>query len=311
MNMQQNYEEYCREKDNFDIHKNISLLCNKLPSNGKDIPHLIFYGPPGSGKYSQALYCIRNYSPSALKYERKMVIMFDKNEYINVISDIHYEIDMELLGCNSKGLFQELIKNISDIIMTKQDKFGIILCKNFHTIHPELLDIFYSYMSSCISYTIKFFIITENISFIPDNIVKICKTINIDYPTKSNIGKITNNKNITNIFNLKLKKNDTIINLHENIVNRIVVKIINYQDITMSKFRELIYDMLVYNINIYDAIYDILFYLIKNNYIEDSEYYNIMLHINKVLKQYNNNYRPIYHLENICYYLINKIHDNK
>ena len=110
---------------------------------------------------------------------------------------------------------------------------------------------------------------------------------------------------------MKLKKNDTIINLHENIVNRIVVKIINYQDITMSKFRELIYDMLVYNINIYDAIYDILFYLIKNNYIEDSEYYNIMLHTNKVLKQYNNNYRPIYHLENICYYLINKIHDNK
>ena len=140
--MQQNYEDYCREKDSFDIHKNISLLCNKLPDNGKDIPHLIFYGPPGSGKYSQALYCIRNYSPSTLKYERKMVIMFDKNEYINVISDIHYEIDMELLGCNSKGLFQELIKNISDIIMTKQDKFGIILCENFHTIHPELLDIF-------------------------------------------------------------------------------------------------------------------------------------------------------------------------
>ena len=95
--MQQNYEDYCKEKDIFDIHKNTTKLCNNLPKKISDIPHIIFYGPKGSGKYSQALYCIRNYSPSSLKYERKMVILFDKNEYINVISDIHYEIDLSLI----------------------------------------------------------------------------------------------------------------------------------------------------------------------------------------------------------------------
>lgn len=307
--MQQNYEEYCKEKDRLDIHKNITTLCKCLPSDSVKIPHLIFYGPPGIGKYSQALYCIRKYSSSSLKYERKMVVTFDKNEYINVISDVHYEIDMELLGCNSKGLFQEMMKNITDIIITKSNKFGIVLCKNFHTIHPELLDIFYSYMTNSSYYNIKFFILTENISFIPDNIINICKSIHIECPTKTNISKITSIKDNETIFNLKQKKNDCIINLHENIVNKLINKITDVEDISMGKFRETIYDILIYNINVYDAIYDILYYLIDKEFISEKQYYDIMLHVNKVLKQYNNNYRPIYHLENICYYLINKIHN--
>ena len=66
------------------------------------------------------------------------------------VSDIHFEIDMELLGCNSKVLFNNLFYHIIEIISMRQSKFGIILCKNFHKIHSELLDIFFTYMQSLI-----------------------------------------------------------------------------------------------------------------------------------------------------------------
>ena len=45
---------------------------------------------------------IKNISPSNSKYERKLDVTVNKKNYIFKISDIHYEIDMELLGCNAK-----------------------------------------------------------------------------------------------------------------------------------------------------------------------------------------------------------------
>ena len=48
------------------------------------------------------------------------------------MSDIHFEIDMELLGCNAKTLFNELYYHIIEIFSTKEGRNGIILCKNFH-----------------------------------------------------------------------------------------------------------------------------------------------------------------------------------
>ena len=72
----------------------------------------------------------------------------NKKEHVFKISDIHFEIDMELLGCNAKILWNVIYYNILDIISTKADLTGIIVCKNFHMIHSELLETFYSYMQT-------------------------------------------------------------------------------------------------------------------------------------------------------------------
>ena len=102
-------------------------------------------------------------------------------------NDIHYEVDMSLLGCNSKLLWHDIYQQIIDIISAKTDKSGIIVCKNFQDIHSELLDNFYSYMQKNSSPTIdlKFIIITEEISFFPDNILNCCEIINVSRPTKN------------------------------------------------------------------------------------------------------------------------------
>ena len=78
---------------------------------------------------------------------KKITINYNsKYEHIIKISDIHYEVDISLLGCNAKILWNEIFQHIMDIILSKQVKQGIIVCKNFQDIHTELLDIFYSYM---------------------------------------------------------------------------------------------------------------------------------------------------------------------
>ena len=51
-----------------------------------------------------------------------------------------------MLGCNAKGIWHDIFTHFNDMINAKSNKVGFIICKNFHEIHNELLDIFYSYM---------------------------------------------------------------------------------------------------------------------------------------------------------------------
>ena len=139
------FDEYIIKNNLNNMHPELNFLSKTL-NKFDNFKNLIFYGPSGTGKYTQALSLIKNLSPLSLKYEKKLLTVFNKVEYFIKISDIHYEIDMALLGCNSKLLWHEIYLQIIDIICTKQVKYGIIICKNFHEIHSELLDIFYSYM---------------------------------------------------------------------------------------------------------------------------------------------------------------------
>jgi hypothetical protein len=110
-----------------------------------------------------------------------------KHEYVYRISDIHYEIDMATLGCNSKLVWHELFFQIVDIISVSSEKIGIVVCKNFHSIHNELLDIFYSYIRHPLQHNniqLKFILLTEHIGFIPDKIINICQIIPIKRPSK-------------------------------------------------------------------------------------------------------------------------------
>ena len=135
------------------------------------------------------LYFIKRFSPSNLKYERKITYKYNnKYEYTFKISDIHFEIDMELLGCNSKLLFNELYYHIIDVCQSKGTNYNIIVCKNFDKIHPELLENFYSYMQNIEHKHLhfKFILLTEQISFIPKNILNRCQRITFSRPTTTN-----------------------------------------------------------------------------------------------------------------------------
>jgi len=216
------FEEYISSIEKYNIHPELKIKHNLLPEKISKLENMIFYGPSGVGKYSQVLYLLKKYSNNELKYEKKITAITEKQNYTYKLSDIHYEIDMSMLGCNSKILWHEIFFQIVDIISVKQDKIGIIVCKNFHLIHTELLEIFYSYMQQYnhlqSNIQIKFFIITEHLSFIPTPIINACQIINIGRPSNEHYLNITTttssdfgnqNKNFMNrITNYKHKLSD-------------------------------------------------------------------------------------------------------
>jgi Cdc6-like AAA superfamily ATPase len=202
------FEEYISENNRINLHPKLDKIYEKFPKTIQEFKNIIFYGASGTGKYTQMLKSIKKYSVSDLKYERKISVTYNKQQYFFKVSDIHYEIDMSLLGCNSKLLWHEIYQQIVDIISTKIDKSGIIVCKYFHEIHSELLENFYSYMQQNNNLVdIKFIILTEQISFIPDNILNCCEIISIQRPTKTLYSKISKsiskNIKIENIVNIK------------------------------------------------------------------------------------------------------------
>lgn len=359
------FDEYLSSIERINLHPEMNDVIASMPKSIHNIGNMMLYGAPGIGKYSQCLNILKQYSPSGLKYDKQMSAATDKQRYTYRISDIHYEIDMAMLGCNSKTLWYEIFFQIVDIVSVNSDKMGIIVCKNFHSIHSELLDIFYSYMQhynhNLSNIKIKFILITENIGFIPANIINTCAVINIKRPsvdlykliedkythttttdgftpndfihrisniTKSHekskcnqqesksfdtlaVSDITNIKEIRS-FDLSHACKD---NLPSDLFNVVCDKIIrdtyNIYTIDYVDYRDSLYNMLTYNLDVAECIWYILSHFIENNHLEYTATSEIIDETYSFFKYYNNNYRPIYHLESIMFYIIKRLDISK
>jgi hypothetical protein len=312
------FEEYLSATNKMNLHPKLKKIYDKFPKKLIDFKNLIFFGPSGTGKYSQMLHSIKKYSPTELKYEKKITMTFNKQSYFFKISDIHYEVDMSLLGCNSKLLWHDIYQQFVDIISAKTEKSGIIVCNNFEEIHSELLENFYSYMqkNNSSSVDIKFILITKELSFIPDNILNCCEIVHIARPSKTQYSKCLKKKIhpqllLENITNTKLlhHANSELIIQHQITCNKIVKNIIEHEGTQFLKFRDILYDIFIYNLNIYDCVWYILSSLTNKKKITNENLSSIMLKTYCFFQYYNNNYRPIYHLENYFYYIIKIVHN--
>ena len=96
---------------------------------------------------------------------------------------------------------------------------------------------------------------------------------------------------MSNILAFNKKKCDKIIQLFNDTAD----------ETFFMTLRESLYDLLIYNLNIEDCIWYILNYYIKHKKIKNMD--GILTKLGEFLKLYNNNYRPIYHLEGFFLYL--------
>ena len=311
------FEEYIKTYKENNLHPELNNIYKSLPNNIEDHPNLIFYGPSGTGKYTQVLQYISTFSPTGLKYERKTTINTQKNkEFIFKISDIHYEVNMEILGCNAKILWNDIYCNIIDMINSSQQLQGFIICKNFHSIHSELLENFHTYMQTLCHKKIKicFIIITEQVSFLPKNILDRCFIVNVKRPTKALYEKCVGkkiNKKKKDINNIKLAKTFSNIDLNysKKFVDNIIYHLTEEENINFMQFRENIYNIIVFNIDIYQFIYKILSRLNEMKKIKNKNIVNILKHLFVFFRRYNNNYRPIYHVELFLLNVFNEINN--
>ena len=309
------FEDYINECKKMNIHEKMEPLLKSQGNEIEKLNHMIFYGPSGIGKYSQSLNFIKKFSPSDLKYERKITYKYNnKYEYTFKLSDIHFEIDLELLGCNAKLLFNELYYHILDVCNMRQRVNNIIVCKNFHKIHPELLENFYSYMQTLEHKNVNliYILLTEQVSFLPNSILNRCKIIPFSKPSNTVYKKISKNSNVEkkSITNLKdaflkiekkSKKDNTII-------NKIYDNIVDYKNIDFLNLRDICYDIFIYDIDLNETLHIIICRLINEKYLDIEKLNDVLLNFHSFLKYYNNNYRPIYHLEKFLFQIIEKVH---
>lgn len=316
------FEDYLNSNKEVDLHP---TLYKNMPCSIHSLKNLIYYGPSGVGKYTQMLKLLKKYSPSELKYEKKITVVYNKEQFFFKISDIHYEVDMSLLGCNSKLLWHDIYQQIVDSISAKPNKTGIIVCKYFHEIHNELLDNFYSYMqqNNSSSINIIYILISDQISFIPHSILNCCEIINIGKPSKALYAKCVKNHNAENKLPASLKTDEitSIKNLHARnyelmspqkiICNKILHSLKNPEDLKFSKIRDMLYDVLIYNLDITECVWLILSSLIEEKLLSDEKMEDVFKKTYSFFQYYNNNYRPIYHLENYFFYLMQEINGYK
>ena len=314
--LETSYTEYIQQVNKYNLHSKYEKLFDKLKDFDKT-KHMIFYGPSGVGKYSQVLKYIQQFSKSKLKYDKRFNIDYNnKKNYVFRMSDIHYELDFDLLGCNARLLWIKTYNHIMDIIQAKKsNQYGFIVCKNFHKVNSELLEIFYSYMKS--NKNIRFILLTEQVSFIPRNIINCCSILSFDRPSKKSYTIITDNSKLMNkistssITNIKNIKNNIIELQHtlEPTCNAIIEILINF-DNSYIELRENLYKLLIYKLDVYDAFWYIYKFLIQYYTFNDEIIMDINKEVHRFLKYYNNNYRPIYHLERIVLYIISKANGN-
>jgi hypothetical protein len=236
-----------------------------------ELGNIILFGGENSNKTTHALNLIRPYSPSGLKYKRKIEIDVNGENYYFIVSDIHFEIDFELLGTNESSIWSEFINHIYFIIESKMSH-GILLCKNIHTMKDELLQIFYTFVRNK---KISFIFTTKHVSFLPCTLKNKCRIIHLkkgkDYSTQ-----YISHCNMIVDF-IKEKKDDLFL------------------------LRDLLYNLLTYNYDIHQCLYYIYSSVTRNH--SSRIYSNELLDI---IKKYNSNYRPIYHLESFVLHLMLK-----
>ena len=84
-----------------------------------------------------------------------------------------------------------------------------------------------------------------------------------------------------------------------------LISMIMKDEISLFILREQLYSFLTLNYNIHHCFSCIIFKLIEENYITETNINLVLKTYNTFTERYNNNYRPIYHLESFILFLIN------
>jgi len=246
-----------------------------------DTKHLIVYGNNNINNYCYTLNVLKNKSQTQLKYSRRIAIHHNTDDILFNISDVHIEVDFDLLGVSEYNIFLELFRHVKDNVAINKKGFYIV-CLNFQSIKQELLSIFYTFLDED---SINFILLTTKVSFIYDEILK-----------QTMIKKINGNSSIESP------------NMEKNVA---VLASFIMKDKKKSFFdlREIIYKFLVLNLDIHDGLHQLLAILIEEEYITLSEINKVLKEYTSFMSKYNNNYRPIYHIESYIVFLINLKND--
>ena len=240
--------------------------------------HIISYHYHSLQNYADTLRKLRRLSPSNLKYCRKTTLLYNNEDHSFVTSDVHIEIDFELIGVIEYGLFFEFFKHIKEnMILNKTHMY--VVCLHFEKITKDLSDVFFNFLDNSF---IHFIFLTTQVSFLPRSILK--KSVLKRFKTQDK-----------SLYHETYKER----------VNKIISYIMTDSEESLFVWRESIYSLLVWNDSIHNAFSYLIFELIRCNYIDETQMNELFPKYYEIVHLYNNNYRSIYHLEHFIVYLRN------
>lgn len=245
-----------------------------------DEDHYVFYGLNSMENYMHSLKHVEKFSPSSLKYSRKTMIEYNGQEIAFPTSDVHIEVDFEILGVNEYSIFFELYRHISEnmVVNSKTTRLYVI-CLHFDQIKKELMDVFYNFMNNP---KISFLILVKQICYVHPYILK-----------RTTIKKIKS---------AVLSKYDV---RFESKMDAMVENITGHNTWSLFQWREKLYELLVYNYNIHDCFAYLVQCLVEKEYLNDTNIDMFFPKYGEIMEKYNNNYRTIYHLERFILFLRN------
>ena len=316
------FDEYIAACTRFNLHPKMFARTHFPPALA-DLRSVLFYGPPGVGKYTQALMAIRGYSPSELRYQRKLTVVSGKTTVQLKISDVHFEIDLGLLGVAAKTLFHDILAHIAEAVAASPERQGIVLCRSFHHIPGDLLDVFYSYMQQYRDphqhlacgppVRLVFLLLTEQLSFVPAKIRDACVFVPVPRPTRQAYeaairrplsGLVTHD--VTNIGLLASgggggdEGTDEIMNPHRILCNKILAEMLGATDsspFSFLGFRDKLYDLFICNTELAQCVEYILRALFVQRHL-GAERMRRVVELTAVFFQYHaRHHRPISHAE--------------
>lgn len=301
-----------------------------------ELPNCIFYGPYGSGKLVLAKYLINRYFKSDnLVYQSKKIIYSLKEEEIDIQKSIHhYEIDCNNFNLNDKKFIVDFISEISKTNNINNNKIKIIIIKNaenlsFNTqiIISKLIENFFK--------TCRFIFISHSLTKLINKLKSHCQIINIRKPSIDHINlileSISTNEEINCDYlkeislNCDLNINSAIFMLQQYQFTNSIVNNFNYQPFIkqfiknimklnekeIDKLREEIYNILIYDINIFNLLELLLIDIYNNETLNDGDKFKILTTIANYSYIINKGYRQIYHYELLFYSVLNILKNNE
>lgn len=300
-----------------------------------EFPNCIFYGAYGSGKMVMAKYLINKYfNNDNLVYSNKRIFYNIKDEEFDIQKSIHhYEIDCNNFNLNDKKFIVEFISEISKTNNINNNKIKIIIIKNAENLSYNT-QIIISKLIENLYINSRFIFICHSLNRLMCKLKTHCLIMNIRKPSNDNIdsvlshiateekisleildeisSKCDNNINSAILMLQQYQFSNEITNYfnYRSYIYQFINIIMNYNEKDIDKLRDEIYNLLIYDINIYNLLELFLIHIYNQKDIDRSRKFMILTAITNYSFIINKGYRQIYHYELLFYSIINILKNN-
>jgi hypothetical protein len=93
------------------------------------------------------------------------------------------------------------------------------------------------------------------------------------------------------------------------ICDQIIKEMENIEELSFTQFRDTLYDIMIYNLDVVECVWYIMTHFIETGRFKKENISKILEKMYSFLQYFNNNYRPIYHLEKIMFTMIEILND--